>query len=44
MEAEDYQFEQKDKSKIVGKKMIKGALMPSGTHLNWKDKIDSMMK
>ena len=34
---------QKDKPK-AGKKLHKGSLLPSGSHLSWKDQVEKMLK
>lgn len=34
----------KDAKKGKGKKLHKGSLLPSGTHISWKDEIEKMLK
>ncbi len=40
---EDLEKDLKD-AKKKGKKLHKGSLLPSGTHLSWKDEIEKMLK
>jgi len=37
-------FDQSDTKKKKTKKLHKGSLLPSGTHISWRDEIEKMLK